>query len=71
MTLVLLDCASRNSQGMVPAISRITVERDTYVFNITTIRVPRDRLNRTKILHGDGASIIPNVPGQFPVQSVK
>jgi hypothetical protein len=56
---------------MVLAISRITVERDTYVFNITTIRVPRDRLNRRQLLHGDGASIILNVPGQLPVQPVK
>lgn len=53
---------------MVPAISRITVERGAYVLNTTTTYIPRDRLPRSSLLHGDGASIIPNVPGQHPVQ---
>lgn len=56
----------------MPAISRITVERGAYVLTIITAYIPRDRLNwrRTQklLLHGDGASIIPNVPGQRPVQ---
>ena len=48
---------------MVPAISRTTVERDAYVLTIITTYIPRDRLHRSSLLHGDGASIIPNVPG--------
>jgi hypothetical protein len=52
----------------VPAISRRTVEPGAYVLTIITIYIPRDRLNRRQLLHGDGASIIPNVPGQRPVQ---
>lgn len=39
------------------------VERDAYVFVIITIYVPRDRLNRRELLHGDGVSIVPKVPG--------
>ncbi len=53
---------------MVPAIRRITVERGAYVLTTTTTYIPRDRLNRSSLLHGDGASIIPKVPGQRPVQ---
>ena len=68
MTLALLDCARGHSQGTVPAISRTTVERGAYVLTINTTYIPRDRLNRRQLLHGDGASIIPNVPGQRPVQ---
>ena len=68
MTLVLIDWTSRISQGTVPAISRTTVERGAYVLTINTTYIPRDRLNRRQLLHGDGASIIPNVPGQRPVQ---
>ena len=63
MTLVLLDWTRRHSQGTVPTISRITIERGAYVFRIITIYVPRDRLNRRQLLHGDGASIILNVLG--------
>ena len=63
MTLVLLGWTRRNSQGTVPTISRITIERGAYVFKIITIYVPRDRLNRSQLLHGDGASIILNVLG--------
>jgi len=68
MTLALTGWARRHSQGTVPAISRTTVERGAYVLKIITTYVPRDRLNRRQLLHGDGASIIPNVPGQRPVQ---
>ena len=39
-----------------------------YVLTIITTYIPRDRLNRRQLLHGDGASILPNVPGQRPVQ---
>lgn len=53
---------------MVPAISRTTVERGAYVFNIITIYIPRDRLRRGSLLHGDGAFVVPKVPGQLPVQ---
>jgi len=68
MKLALSGCARSNSQGTVPAISRITDERDTYVLTIIIAHAPRDRPNRRQLLHGDGASIIPNVPGQRPVQ---
>jgi hypothetical protein len=65
MKLALLDCARGRSQGTVPAISRRTVERDAYVLRTIIIYIPRDRLNRRrrKLLHGDGASILPKVPG--------
>ena len=63
MTLVLLGWTSRSSQGTVPTVSRITIERGAYVFKIITIYVPRDRLNRSQLLHGDGASIILDVLG--------
>lgn len=68
MTLVLIDWTSRISQGTVPAISRTTVERGAYMFTIIMIHVPRDRLHRKQLLHGDGVSIVPNVPGQRRVQ---
>jgi hypothetical protein len=44
MTLALLDCARGHSQGTVPAISWITVERGAYVLTIITTYIPRDRL---------------------------
>lgn len=68
MTLVLLGWTRGHSQGTVPAIRRTTVERGAYVLTIITTYIPRDRLNRRQLLHGDGASILPKVPGQHPVQ---